>query len=443
MRIIQIKKNQKEIWNRFIAGNNSESFLQSWEWGSFQSKIGRKIWRIGIVEDDLPGKKETSKLQITNKFKIQSASWRTKFNPPAGGQNSKLIVVALIVKHDLPFGRSYLYCPRGPVISRKFIKSKVYKVEDLNFLFDEIKKIAKKEKSLFLRIDPAMEWNPESRIWNLENSGFKKTSNEIQPKDTLILDLTKSEEELLKEMKQKTRYNIRLAGKKELRIRNYELGMDNKKIFEEKFEEFWELIKETSERDKFSSHNKDYYWKMLESLGEIQNFAGAGLPACPAGRQPVPNISHASEKERETSKQKKLVCNQFPLLQAKLYLAEYENKTIAANIVLYFGDLAIYLHGASSGEYRNTMAPYLLQWRQVMDAKNIGCEKYDFWGIDSSQKSIKLKVHKVNNGWGGITRFKKGFGGYEKNYIGAYDLIFSNIGYAIYESVKFIKSKVR
>ena len=410
MQIIEIKENQKEIWNEFIVENNSEGFLQSWEWGGFQNKIGHKIWRIGIIKDDLFGKDETSKLQITNyKSQINSIP---QYN---AGQNSKLISVALIVKHDLPFGKSYLYCPRGPVFIESRIKNQESRI--LNFLFNEVRKISKEERSLFLRIDPPIDLNLEYRIWNIEFKNLKKSPNEIQPRETLMLDLEKPEEELLKEMKQKTRYNIRLAEKKELRITNYELGIDNKKIFEEKFEEFWRLTEETSRRDKFKSHNRNYYWQMMESLSEMQK-----APQ-PHGTMEPANQSLRSEGDIRECR-----------LQARLYLAEYENETIAANIVLYFGDMAVYLHGASSSKHRNLMAPYLLQWWQALDAKKAGYKEYDFWGIAGNNEK---------ENWKGITRFKKGFGGEEKNYIGAYDLIFSNIGYAIYGFMKLVKSFAR
>ena len=406
MRIIRFEENQKEIWNEFITENGSESFLQAWEWGNFNRALGRKVWRIGVVED----------------FKhTPSASQSTPLKRGINKINSKLIAVALILKNDLPFGRSYFYCPRGPVISQKSIKSKAHKVKSLDFLFSEIKKIAKRERSLFLKIDPPMPLTPALSRGEREHASpfkkgaggiFKKSLSEVQPRDTLILDLTKSEEELLKDMKQKTRYNIRLAGKKELRITNYELRTDDKENFKEKFENFWELVKETSRRDKFASHGRDYYWKMLENLdGE-----------------------HTPSASQSTPLKRGINC-----LQAKLYLAEYKNKIIAANIVLHFGDLAVYLHGASSSEYRNIMAPYLLQWRQIMDAKKMGCEKYDFWGV-SSDAECPRRGRSVS--WGGITKFKKGFGGFEKNYIGAYDLIFNSIECTIYKSIKSIKSKV-
>ena len=392
MQTIQFKENQKESWNEFVAENNSESFLQSWEWGSFQKSLGRKIWRIGIVEDESlsGGKSENIKYQISN----------IKFN---------LLAVALIVKQDLPFGRSYFYCPRGPVIKISNIKYQESKI--LEILFGEIKKIGKKEKSLFLRIDPPIGCNRREQACLFSTIRIKKSPNEIQPRNTLILDITKSEEELLKEMKQKTRYNIRLAERKGVKIINTKYQIPNTKYFKE----FWELVKETSQRDKFSSHNKNYYWKILE-----------------IGTQDT-RSNNQKNTNNQAAKNKKY-------LQVKLYLAEYDHKIIAANIVLYFGDMAVYLHGASSNEYRNVMAPYFLQWRQIMDAKKAGCKRYDFWGVSSDTECPRWG-HSVS--WGGITKFKKGFGGYEKNYIGAYDLIFDNIGYPIYGFMRKIKGIAR
>ena len=229
MRRIEIKDIQRENWNKFIIENSSESFLQSWEWGNFQQTMGKKIYRIG-VEDE-----------------------------------GQILTVALLIRYNLPFGKSYLYCPRGPVLSQKFIKSKVYKVVDL--LFEEIEKIAKTEKAMFLKIDPPSELNHESGIMYQEfRNKCQKSFSEVQPKDTLILNLEKSEEDLLKEMKQKTRYNIRLAEKKGVQISSYEAGVAGQKDFQKKFESFWDLIEDTSQRNKIISHNKDYYQKMLEGL---------------------------------------------------------------------------------------------------------------------------------------------------------------------------------
>ena len=356
MQVVQFKEDQKEIWNKFIAFNNAESFLQSWQWGQFNCALGKKIWRLAIIDDSL--------------FKGKVSS-------------SNLVAVALIIKYNLPFGKSYLYCPRGPVVDES---------GTFDMLFNEIKKIAKEEKSFFLKIDPPIELSQKCF------SNFRRSFSEVQPKDTLMLDLEKSEEELLKEMKQKTRYNIRLAEKRGIKIRNYKLGITDQEEFRKKFDFFWNLTEETSKRDKFTSHNKEYYQKMLESLSD--------------------------KDQNRRDKQN---------LYAKLYLAEYKEKIIAANIVLYFGDLAVYLHGSSSSEYRNLMAPYLLQWKQIQDAKTQGHKKYDFWGITIAGKK---------KNWQGITKFKKGFGGEEKSYIGSYDLVFDNIRYWVYKFIRFVKLKI-
>ena len=356
MRTIQFQENQKEDWNKFITENNSESFLQAWEWGSFQENVGRKILRVGIVEDNL-------------------------------------LATALIIKYDLPFRQSYLYCPKGPVINRLQVESQKLKVSD--FLFKEVKKIAKKEKALFLKIDPPTEQTLKNEEYF---NHFQKSPNEIQPKNTLLLNLTKSKEDLLKEMKSKTRYNIRLAEKKGIRIIDIKYQISSIKYFEKYFGKFWELMSETSKRDKFNLHNKNYYWKILESLNN-----GTDDNLTP-----------------------------FNNLTAKLYLAEYEDKIIAANIVLFFGNLCVYLHGASSSKYRNVMAPYLLQWQQILDAQKTGYQIYDFWGISLSDTK--------KNNWQGITRFKKGFNGFEKKYSGAYDLAFNQAGYLAYQLMKKIRN---
>lgn len=341
---------KKDIWNKFIAENDPESFLQSWEWGEFQEKAGKKIWRLAVSD------------------------------------GADLQAVALVIEQELKFFGNYLYCPRGPVTNKLKMKNEKLKIVDS--LLNEIKKIAEKERSLFLKIEPAVEQSVEHETWNISYHNFRKSDTEIQPKNTSILDLAKSKEDLLREMKQKTRYNIRLAEKKGVRAF---ISSD----YEKDFSKFWLLIGETSRRNEIVSHEKDYYLKMLENLKE-----------------------NGGDKRRS--------------LFSRLYLAEYNGKVIAGNIVLFFGDISVYLHGASSNEDRAVMAPYLLQWKQILDAKESGCKSYDFWGIAAGGEK---------ENWEGITRFKKGFGGYEKKYIGAYDLPFNSAGYILYKIARKMRSK--
>jgi len=304
--------NQKETWNQFVI-KNSGSFLQSWQWGEFQESLNRKIWRI----------------QVDN-------------------------LKALVIKYDLPLGKNYLYCPYGPIGKGNF-----------NNFLTEIKKIDQQEKSIFFKIEP-------QNKFQISNFKFQTSQKQIQPLKTVILDITKSEQELLSQMHQKTRYNIKLAKRKGVMIEESDKKMDD----------FLRLSKETAKRDNFHIHDQGYYKKMIEVLGK------QGI--------------------------------------IKLILAKYKNKVIAANLVCFFGGTVIYLHGASDYNFRSLMAPYLLQWQTILQAKELGFKYYDFWGINEKK-------------WPGVTRFKKGFlprrqtgNGQEITHPGAFDLIFQPLWYKIY-----------
>jgi lipid II:glycine glycyltransferase (peptidoglycan interpeptide bridge formation enzyme) len=252
-----------------------------------------------------------------------------------------------VIEHKLLIKKSYLYSPRANPI------------QNIDEFIQKIREIAKKENAIFFKTDLQ---NPV----DLQKFGFKKSKN-IQPLRTIILDITKSEQEILNQMHSKTRYNINLAQKKGIILR-----MGNS---QHDFEEFWKLVLKTGKRDGFHHYPKTYYVQMLN----------------------IPGV--------------------------KLFLAEFDGKIIIANIVMFYEKTAIYLHGASDYEYRNLMAAPLLQWHQILEAKRAGCTEYDFWGIDE----IK---------WPGVTRFKKGFGGKEITYPGAFDLIFQSFWYRIYKVAK-------
>ena len=300
----------KEQWNQFIIKNNG-SFLQSWQWGEYQEAIGHKIWRIH-----------------TDDFK------------------------ALLIKHNLPYAKNYLYCPRP-----------VFKNLPDNFL-NQVRQIAKQEKSIFFKIEP------ENKI-GFKEFGFKESSKQIQPHKTIILDLNKSEEELLGQMHQKTRYNIRLAQKKGVSVEQNQSDIGS----------FLELLSKTTQRDKFYSNPQGHYLKMVDVLGKAN--------------------------------------------MLKIFLAKCDNKIIAGSINLFWNKTAIYSHGASDHNYRNLMAPYLLQWEAIKQAKANGFQYYDFFGIDEKK-------------WPGVTRFKKGFNGEEISYRGAFDLIFQPIWYKSYNLIRKI-----
>ncbi len=337
MRVINIT--DKKQYNNFVAAQKHSQFLQSWEWGEFHKKVSGDVWRLGVLDD------------------------------------GKLVAAATIIKKQLPIGKYYFYCPRGPVFN--------YQLSTVNYqlilesLFNEIKNIAENEGIMFLRFDPPASYKLQATSYKLNKT------LDVQPSKTLILNLAKPEEDILKNMRQKTRYNIRLAEKKGVKV--VEAGVD-------RFEDFWRLLGETSERDNFRTHGRDYYKAMLAGGDE-------------------------DSRVRESA---------GPALAIKLFIAEYKKRPIAAGIVSFFGDTATYTHGASGSEYRNAMASYLLQWHVMKLAKKSGYKYYDLYGIDEER-------------WPGVTRFKKGFGGRTANYPGTFDLVFDEGWYNVYKMVRRVR----
>jgi len=310
-----------------------ESFLQTTEWLKFQESAGHKVWRF----------------------------------PSAGsGQVDSGSIKANIIKYNLPLGKSYLYIPHGPEISLEHISSGL-KNELANFI-KYLKDLAKEEKSIFIKIEPLA----DTVIELMYRRGFKRSSKQIQPYKTVIVDLTLSEEHLLGKMHPKTRYNIKIAEKHGVQIKH-----------SEDIDEFWKLMEKTTKRDGFSSHKKDYYEKLLK-------------------------LSDANGK-----------------LRTELVLAYYNNKPIAGAIVLKYGDIGYYLHGASDHESRSIMAPYALHWEIMKELKNKEAKFYDFWGVDSKK-------------WPGVTRFKMGWGGELREHPGSFDLVTSRLWYLGYILAKKI-----
>ena len=337
MAIIQVGDEFKQHWDSFVKTNASDGgLLASWLWGDFQKALDNRIFRLGLIDEQ-----------------------------------NQLQAAALLVKYELPFEYNYLYCPRGPVTS-------TLRDNDLNSLFAEIKKIAREEKSFLVRVDPPWELGNEKI---LTKAGFRKGEQEIQPKCSFILDLTKSEPDLLAEMKPKTRYNLTLAQRKGVTVRiSSELS---------ELEFFWQLVKQTSSRDGFNPHPKEHYKKMFEI------FAKEGT--------------------------------------IKFFIAEYDNHIIAMNMMAFCGQVATYLHGASSSMYRETMVPYLLQWQAISEAKRLGYKFYDFGGVNGKTYN--------NPKWQGITRFKTGFSQVilPKEYVGSFELITNPVIYSVYKFVKQIR----
>lgn len=271
-------------------------------------------------------------------------------------EGGEIKAAALIIQKKLIGPYFYFYSPRGPRGEDKAIK----------FLLTELKK--KKTKAVFFRIEPE-KISEEIKSLNL------KKSLDLQPKKTLFLDLNLETEKLLENMHQKTRYNIRLAEKKGVEVKEAKSGENS----ENNFKEFWRLMTLTSTRDAFRLHDTAHYKNLLKSEKNI-----------------------------------------------KLFFAVYEGKTIATALVCFYNRRATYMHGASDSKARNLMAPYLLQWEIIKIARREGYKYYDFYGIDE-------------NKWPGVTRFKLGFGGFIKEYPGTYDYVLRPLVYSLYEILRKLR----
>lgn len=209
----------------------------------------------------------------------------------------------LLIKNKLFGNKFYYYTPH---------------LTDVNI--DETINRIQEKNLVFWRIDSSVAIKP--KVWRLA-----PTIN-IQPPKTVILDLKKTEDELLSAMRQKTRYNIRLAERK---------GVSVNILDKNDFDSIWNLIETTTARDGFRSHDRIYYEKMIK-LGII-----------------------------------------------RVYAAEFEGKILAVGIFAFYGPTVTYLHGASGNEHRNVMAPFLLQWEVIKQGKQEGFKFYDFYGIDEDK----------------------------------------------------------
>ncbi len=330
MKIIDLNKEDfLKIENSFLNSQYTlenfqfSSFLQSYSWYEFQKSLSQKVFLKGIEDD------------------------------------SKLIGFFLVIEKKFLSRIKYWYIPRGPI----FFKNNI----NYSDLLSEFSVLINKEKLFFIRFEPLN--SDFSNFYQNHSNNLKKTES-IQPDKTSFLFLGLTRDEILKKMSQKTRYNIRLAEKKGVFIR--ESNISN-------FENFWKLISETAKRDNFFIHSKDYYYNLIKNNKNI-----------------------------------------------KIFEACFSDKVLAVGIFSFYGPLVSYLHGASSNEMRNLMAPHALQWSIIEKAIQEKFLFYDFYGID------ELK-------WPGVSKFKAGFSGEVYKFPGTFDFFVDFKKYFFYKKLRLIR----
>lgn len=309
--------NDQPAWENFVLAHEPSSFLQAWNWGVLNQALGQKIFRLGIFE------------------------------------NQKLVGVGLVIKVPARRG-TFLHCPYGPLLdfeNPKYLES----------FLDFLKKLAREEKAVFIRINPLLLKNEENRSI-FQKMGFKNAPiHMINPELSWMLDLTQNEEELLKNMRKTTRYLVRRAEKDGVKIVQSDQPSD--------LDLFYQIHLETVKRHKFVPYSLEFLKKQFEAFKKDD--------------------------------------------QIKLFLGKYQGEILTAAIIVFYGKEASYHHAASSSQYPKIPASYLLQWEAIKEAKRRGCKIYNFWGIVENHPK---------HPWAGLSLFKMGFGGFKKEYLHVQDL---------------------
>ncbi len=357
-----VKSVDSEQLDKWLIQNNA-SYLQSSLWQRILLTTGQNVERVEVRE------------------------------------NGEIVAGALLIYKKLPFGWKYAFCPKGPVVvssspvipNRREGSLSVDRIEiprrprglaRNDKVYDALVKYLKKQNCIFLRFEPVA----------LSKDLSIKPAKEINPSATLVLDIQKSADELLAEMHTKTRYNIRVAERKGLKVSH-----------EKNFQIFWDLLQKTGARDNFVLHSKNNYEKVMAD-------------------QDVQQIT----------------------------ISTPEGKAIASGGFIGFGDRYYYLYGALNYEDRNLMAPYLLQWTAIQQGKKLGYKYYDFFGIAPPvSPSVRGSAEGVFVGesyqydpkhiYAGITRFKLGFGGAPENAPGTFDLLIDPKKYRIYKLLRKLR----
>lgn len=346
---LEVLDQPEEIhWNDLLTALPGVHILQTSYWARIKARVG---WKAEyLVWKDIRGN-------------IKAASLVLIKNVPLIGRLRETCII---------------YTPRGPVLdwADSSLASRV-----LQDLID----FGRRKKAIFLKIDPDLPIafglpgsesftkvaTGQNIVYKLLADNWRYSTDQIQFKNSIILDISLPETELLSRMKQKTRYNISLAARKGVTIRQGDLS---------DFPILYRMYAQTALRDGFAIRDEEYYrfvWEMLYN-------ANMAMPI----------------------------------------LAEVDGQPVSALILFMYAKKAYYFYGMSTGEQKDKMPNHLLQWEAIRYAKNAGCLKYDFWGAPDT-------FTEEDSMWG-VFRFKDGFSGTIISGIGAWDFVFDQRFFKVY-----------
>jgi lipid II:glycine glycyltransferase (peptidoglycan interpeptide bridge formation enzyme) len=319
-------------WEHFLERYPEAHFLQKREWGELKAGFGWEVVR----------------------FEVEGSG-------------------AQVLFRRLPLGWSIGYLPKGPLFPGSQPPASFWAALD---------RVCRRKRAIFCTLE-ADRWEHEGGF--AFPPPWRPSPRPIQPPRTLVVDLRGSEAEILGRMKQKTRYNIRLAEKKGVSVRPWQ-----------DLEAFHRLMEVTGQRDGFGVHSLEYYrraWELFHPSG-----------------------------------------------QCELLMAEYAAQPLAALMVFRHGRRAWYVYGASSDRERNRMPTYLLQWEAMRWARAQGAEEYDLWGVpDADEATLEAHFTERQDGLWGVYRFKRGFGGELRRALQAHDRVYAP---ALYAFIRYLQRGV-
>lgn len=338
----------KDEWEGFLLQCTEKTFLQSWNWGEFNIKTDSQIWRLGVYNQGRP------------------------------------MAVALVYKISAKRG-TFLFIPHGPVITPNLTGQD--KKEILELILVYLKDVAMREKASFIRLASVFTDNEENRNIFLD-LGFESSPIHMHPEVTWELDITPSEEELLKNMRKTTRYLIRQAEKNPDVTITISDKIDDLRVF-------WPVYLATAKRHHFVVFSEKYLQEEFNSFIKDK--------------------------------------------QILIFLGSYKSKVVSAAIFVFWQNMCFYHQSGSLINFNKIPVSYLLQWHAIKEAKSRGCITYNFWGI-APDINIESDAQKSKHPWAGLSLFKMGFGGNIKKYVPTQDFIISKkywINYVVERIRKF------
>lgn len=331
----QFQAAQREEWDAFVSGHGQGHLLQSWDWGELKA----------------------------------SATWRPLRLALCASDSGKIVAAAQVLQRTawhLPAYAGHLaYVPQGPVLDwRAVLPGHGERLAPL--FLHTLRAFLGQRGALALQVEPHLEATTpagQAALAVLHELNFYAT-RPVQPVRTIILDIQPDEERLLAGMKEKWRYNVRLAARRGVEV---DIARD-----QEDLRAWYALLAATGERDRFGIHTFAYYRKVWQVLG--------------------------------------------PRQRARLFVARAQGELLAGVYVGLLGREATYLYGASGNAHRNLMPNYLLQWEAIRWARKAGATSYDFWGIPATERADEAMA--------GVYRFKSGWGGRIVSWLGNYEYVY-------------------